>query len=187
MRSLDKLILLTIICILHSPLSMNAQDGKLTGIVMGTETCYDYDTKAVTTTKNTPSNAFDGDLTTFVATYDESHTWVGLDLGTPHVITQVGWSPCDSKSGPKSVQLGLFEGSNREDFMDAIPLDMITEQGVVGAFSSADVKVSRGFRYVRWCGPAGSRCNVAEIAFYGHEGAGDDSQFYQLTNLPTLS
>ena len=187
MRSLDKLILLTTICILHSPLSMNAQDGKLTGIVMGTETCYDYDTKAVTTTKNTPSNAFDGDLTTFVATYDESHTWVGLDLGTPHVITQVGWSPCNSKSGPKSVQLGLFEGSNREDFMDAIPLYMITEQGVVGAFSSADVKVSRGFRYVRWCGPAGSRCNVAEIEFYGHEGAGDDSQFYQLTNLPTLS
>ena len=187
MRSLDKLILLTTICILHSPLSMNAQDGKLTGIVMGTETCYDYDTKAVTTTKNTPSNAFDGDLTTFVATYDESHTWVGLDLGTPHVITQVGWSPCDSKSGPKLVQLGLFEGSNREDFMDAIPLYMITEQGVVGAFSSADVKVSRGFRYVRWCGPAGSRCNVAEIEFYGHEGAGDDSQFYQLTNLPTLS
>ena len=49
------------------------------------------------------------------------------------------------------------------------------------------MKVSRGFRYVRWCGPAGSRCNVAEIEFYGHEGAGDDSQFYQLTNLPTLS
>ena len=51
----------------------------------------------------------------------------------------------------------------------------------------ADVNVSRGFRYVRYVGGSGSYCYVAELKFYGHQGEGDDSQFYQITNLPTLS
>ena len=111
----------------------------------------------------------------------------GLDLGSPHVITRVGWSPRSGGVGPGRVVLGLFEGSNHEDFMDAIPLYIITENGTTGVVLYADVHVSRGFRYVRWCAPADSRCNIAELEFYGHEGEGDDSQFYQLTNLPTLS
>ncbi len=164
-----------------------SEDHKLTGIVIGTEESYDYDSGSASTTVNTVANAFDGDLTTYVATYERSHTWAGLDLGTPHVITRVGWSPRNGGVGPGRVVLGLFEGSNREDFMDAIPLYMITEKGTIGVMSHADVHVSRGFRYVRWCAPADSRCNIAELEFYGHKGEGDDSQFYQLTNLPTLS
>ena len=113
-----------------------------------------------------------------------SRSWVGLDLGTPHVINCVGWNPLHNAS---SVVLGLFEGSNRADFMDAIPLFMITEEGPVGQFSYADVQVSRGFRYVRWCAPAGSKSNDANIEFYGQEGEGNDTKFYQLTNLPTVS
>ena len=115
---------------------------------------------------------------------DNSRSWVGLDLGTPHVIIRVGWCPLGEASEPL---LGLFEGSNREDFMDAIPLYMITREGAVGQFSYADVQVSRGFRYVRWCAPADTQSSVAEVEFYGYEGEGDDSRFYQLTNLPTLS
>jgi len=187
MKFFFRALLLSVSCLISPALSVLAQDGKLTGTVIGTESSYDYETGAVSTTVNSIANAFDGDLSTFVATYDRSHTWVGLDLGTPHVITGVGWSPRDSEEGPQRVLLGLFEGSNREDFMDAIPLYMITEKGTIGEISHADVNVSRGFRYVRWCGPADSRSNVAEIEFYGHEGEGDDSQFYQLTNLPTLS
>ena len=137
MRSFDRLLLLTVSCLLHPALSLNAQDAKLTGTVIGTETCYDYDTQAITLSKNTPANAFDGDLSTFVVTYDKSHTWVGLDLGTPHVITRVGWSPRSHEVGPGRVLLGLFEGSNREDFMDAIPLYMITEEGTIGVMSYA--------------------------------------------------
>lgn len=113
--------------------------------------------------------------------------WVGLDLGTPHVIKRVGWKLLNDDADPESVVLGLFEGSNREDFVDAIPLYMITEEGTVGAMSYANVLVSRGFRYVRWCAPSGSQSDVCELEFYGHVGEGDDSRFYQLTNLPTLS
>ena len=53
--------------------------------------------------------------------------------------------------------------------------------------SYADVQCSRGFRYVRYVGPSNSRCNISELEFYGHEGEGDDSHLYQLTNLPTVT
>ena len=127
----------------------------------------------------------DGKLTgNTMGSNENSRSWVGLDLGVPYVINRVGWRPNDNSS---SVVLGLFEGSNRPDFMDAIPLFMITEEGSVGYFSYADVHVSRGFRYVRWCAPAGTNSDIADVEFYGNPGEGDDSRFYQLTNLPTLS
>lgn len=50
----------------------------------------------------------------------------------------------------------------------------------------ADVDCSRGFRYVRYVGPSDARCNIAEIEFYGHKAAGDDSRLYRITNLPTV-
>ncbi len=113
--------------------------------------------------------------------------WTGLDLGTPHVITRVGWTPRNADVGERGVILGLFEGSNREDFVDAIPLYMITEMGTVSIMSFADVNVSRGFRYVRWCAPAEGQSDNVFVEFFGQEGEGDDSHFYQLSNLPTLS
>lgn len=113
--------------------------------------------------------------------------WTGLDLGKPHVITRVGWSPRNAFVDSESVVLGLFEGSNRPDFVDAIPLYMITEMGTAGEMTYADVCVTRGFRYVRWCAPAGSQSDIVELTFIGQEGEGNDSRFYQLTNLPTLS
>ena len=163
-------------------------DDKLTGKVMGTRECVDYsNTSSSTTTVNTCANAFDGNLNTFFASWERNYTWAGLDLGSPHVITRVGWSPRNDSQGPKRVQLGVFEGANREDFMDALPIYLITENGTIGQISYADVNCSRGFRYVRYIGPADARCNIAELEFYGYPGEGDDTHLYQVTNLPTVS
>ena len=162
-------------------------DEKLTGTVIGTAACVDYSNGSWTTTVNTCENAFDGNLSTFFATWDRRYTWAGLDLGTPHVITKVGWSPRNDSHGPGRVVLGVFEGSNREDFMDAVPLYIIDQQGTIGVMDYAEVNCSKGFRYVRYVGPADARCNIAELEFYGHAGEGDDSHYYQLTNLPTVS
>ena len=163
-------------------------DDKLTGKVIGTRECVDYsNTTSSTTTVNTCANAFDGNLNTFFASWERNYTWAGLDLGSPHVITRVGWSPRNDSQGPKRVQLGVFEGANREDFMDALPIYLITENGKIGQISYADVNCSRGFRYVRYVGPADARCNIAELEFYGYPGEGDDTHFYQVTNLPTVS
>ena len=164
-----------------------AEDQKLMGEVIGTAECVDYASGQMTTTKNTAANAFDGDLSTYFASYERSRTWAGLYLGEPCVITRVGWSPRNDGYGPRRMVLGLFEGANRPDFMDALPLHLIDAEGTIGQMSYADVDVSRGFRYVRYVGPADARCNVAELEFYGHAGEGDDTRFYQLTNLPTVT
>ena len=188
-RGLGKATLTLILLLLMPCLSLNgtAQDTLLTGSVIGTEESVDYETGEASTTVNTAADAFDGDLSTFFASYERSKTWVGLDLGEPHVITRVGWSPREGSLGPKRVLLALFEGANSPDFMDGVPLYLIDKEGTVGTMSYADVNVSRAFRYVRYIGPADARCNIAEVAFYGHAGEGDDTQFYQLTNLPTVS
>ena len=144
-------------------------DDLLTGTVIGTRDAVDYVTNARTTSVNTCANAFDGDMDTFFASYDRSYTWAGLDLGQPYVITRVGWSPRNDVVGPDRVVLGVFEGANSPDFMDALPLYIIDERGAIGQMSYADVVCSRGFRYVRY----------VEV--------GDDSRLYQLTNLPTVS
>ena len=164
-----------------------AESHLLSGTVIGTAESYDYSAGKPSTTVNTAANAFDGDLNTFFASNERSKTWVGLDLGEPHVITRVGWSPRNGSVGPKRVILGLFEGANDPNFMDGVPLYLIDEEGTIGQMSYADVSVSRGFRYVRYIGPNDARCNIAEVAFYGRPGEGNDTHFYQLTNLPTLS
>ena len=179
-----RLLLLTLSMVLIQIISA---DDLLTGTVIGTPVSVDYDTSGRTTEINTCKDAFDGDLSTFFASYDRSYTWVGLDLGSAHVITRVGWSPRNDSHGEKRVLLGVFEGANRADFMDALPLYVITEKGKIGRMDYADVDCSRGFRYVRFIGPSDARCNVAELEFYGHEGVGDDSHLYQITNLPTVS
>lgn len=162
-------------------------DGKLTGVVIGNKESVDYQTNTMSTTVNTRDNAFDGDLNSYFASWERSYTWAGLDLGEPFVITRVGWSPRNDGQGEQRVVLGVFEGANREDFMDALPIYIITEKGKIGQMSYADVECSRGFRYVRYVGPSDARCNIAELEFYGRQGEGDNSRLYQLTNLPTVS
>lgn len=182
---MKRIVLLALSAFL-SLLAQAESSQKLTGTVIGTRLSVNYSTGGSSTTVNTKDNAFDGNLSTFFASYDRSLTWCGLDLGTKHVITQVGWSPRNDSQGPGRVCLAVFEGANCEDFSDAIPLYMVQENGTIGKMSYADVDVTRGFRYVRYVGPADARCNVAEVEFYGVEEEGSDSLFYQITNLPLV-
>ncbi len=162
-------------------------DIKLTGTVIGTEKSVDYATNKPTTTVNTRECAFDGDLTTYFAAYERSYAWVGLDLGEPHVITRIGWAPPNRSRADERILLGVMEGANSPDFMDALPLHIITEPGTAKKMSYVDVTCSKGFRYVRYVGPSDMRCNIGELEFYGHAGEGDETNLYRLTNLPTVS
>ena len=177
------IILLLSICF---GLSLFSSDELLTGTPIGSSPSVDYSNNSASTTVNLPSAAFDGDLNTFYASYKRSYTWVGLDLGAPHVITRVGWSPCNDVKGPERVKLGMIEGANRSDFLDAVPLYLIDQKGVIGEMHYADIIVSKGFRYVRYVGPHDKRCNIAELEFYGHAGEGDDSKFYLPSGIPVV-
>lgn len=182
---INRIILFLLLGILST--SSILADEKLTGTIIGTELSYNYSTNSSSTTVNTIADAFDGDPYTFFAGYASSYTWVGLDLGSPHIITNVGWMPRNNASGPQNVVLGIFEGANQEDFMDAVPLYMITSTGGALKMSHANVRCSKGFRYVRYVGPSYTHSNIAELEFYGHAGTGTNTNFYRMTNLPVVT
>lgn len=168
--------------------SLRAQTSpQLTGTPIGSELSFDYTTNRSSSTVNRPPSAFDGDPDTFFASNPRSYGWVGLDLGEPHVITGLAWAARNIEAGPKRTVLGVFEGANQSDFLDAVPLYLIKDTGKPGEMLYTDVTVSRGFRYVRYVGPNESRCNIAELAFYGSPDVGSDTLFYQVTNLPVVS
>jgi len=153
--------------------------------IIGTSTSVDYDNNnEASTTVNTISNVFDGNVNTFFASYVRSGGWVGLDLSEKHVITKVVY--CSRKDWPQRLLLGIFEGANHPDFGDAIPLCMITETPGDNVMTEKAINCSRGFRYVRYVGPDDVRCNIAELEFWGYPGVGDDSKLFQTTNLPDV-
>jgi len=162
-------------------------ESKLSGEIIGTAYSYNTSTGQQSSTVNTKQHAFDGDPETFFCSYSQDMTWAGYDLGTAHVITRVGIMPRNVSGGPEKTLLGVFEGANDPDFMDAVPLYLISQTPSSGQITYYPVNVSRGFRYVRYVSPASARCQVAELEFYGYEGAGDDTQFYQITGIPTVS
>jgi len=157
---------------------------KLSGTIIGTAYSVDYSSGQKSTTVNTRHNVFDGDFETYFASYERSGTWVGLDLGSKHIITKIGYSPRITQPG--RVELALIEGANKPDFSDALPIYMIRQAAPERKMTYNETSCSRGFRYVRYVSPNDVRCNLAELEFYGYEDEGDDSQLYQLTNLPTV-
>ena len=183
----NKTFLLAAASLLATAIGHAQTSPRLTGNVIGTKYSYDYKTGRQSTTVNTVNDAFDGDLSTYFAAYDRSLAWAGLDLGEPHVVTGVGWSPRNDGLGPARTRLAVFEGANREDFLDAVPLYVTDSEGVIGQMSYHEVGVTRAFRYVRYVGPNDARCNVAEVAFYGYPDEGSDDRLYQITNLPLVS
>ena len=109
--------------------------------------------------------------------------WRGLDLGQQYVITQVGWNPMSTTT----AELGLFEGANSPDFMDAIPLYMHDGASQANTMNYAPVNCSRGFRYVRYRKSDNKgEYKISALEFRGNAGEGDDNHLAQITNLPTV-
>ena len=157
---------------------------KLSGTVIGSRYSVDYTSGSQSTTVNVKNNVFDGNFDTYFASYDRSGSWVGLDLGSKHVITKIGYSPRITQS--HRVELAMIEGANNPDFSDALPIHMIKQSAPERQMTYEQTSCSRGFRYVRYVSPNDVRCNLAELEFYGYEDEGNDSKLYQLTNLPTV-
>ena len=127
-----------------------------------------------------PETVIDGDVNTYFEANKSQYAWVGLDLGEAHVISHINIV----KHG--DCTLGIFQGANNRDFSDAIPLKLINQRINGTTEGVLTINCSRGVRYIRYVGPAGTRSNIAEIKVFGTPGAGDDSHLYQVTNLPTV-
>ncbi|MCF0196825.1 MAG: CotH kinase family protein, partial [Bacteroidaceae bacterium] len=143
--------------------------------------------KVISSPGNDPQRAFDSDPDTYFQANGDEMKWVGLELDTTYVVTRIAFRPMNSSQGEDNMLLSVFEGANRPDFMDAVPLYLIGEKPSRYGMTTIDVNVTRAFRYLRYVGSSGSYCRVAELEFYGHAGEGKDSLFYQVTDIPTVS
>jgi len=167
--------------------SLSSQNSELLkGSIIGSTYSADYSVSGgiQSTTVNTKDNVFDNNIDTYFASYDRSGGWVGLDLGEKHIIKQVSFASRKGYAG--RLELGIIEGANHPDFGDAIPIYLIKNKPQDGVLTTVDVSCSRGFRYVRYVGPNNVRSNIAELHFFGIKGEGDDSQLYQVTNIPVV-
>lgn len=179
-----------VICVLLCNNSLFAEvfSQPLTGTIIA----YDQRNR----TNNTPAEAFDKNLDTYFQSDGVFGNWIGLDLGSPHIITSVNfYSRKDNKPEEYAarLELGVFEGANNPDFGDAIALAIISEPPVAGK-NTLTINSSKGFRYVRFLLPSNAKHTtsslskyVGEMEFFGYPGVGDDSQLPTLTNLPTVN
>lgn len=135
---------------------------KLTGKVIGTNGSYQGQ-------GNTKDKAFDGNLDTFFdAPQNNATAWVGIDLGDAKVITQIKYAP--RAEFPERMVGGRFQGSNSPTFRgDQTELFSVAAEPAKGKLTSQEIRNTKAFRYVRYVGPDGGSCNVAEIEVWGKD------------------
>ena len=136
-----------------------ASPNKLAGTPIGTSGSY-------ASQGNTIAKAFDGNLSTFFDAPDASGDWLGLDLGSAKIVTQVDYAPRPGWTG--RMVGGEIQASNSADFSSGVAtIYTITSTPSAGVFSTQPITNSSAYRYYRYLGPANSYCNIAELEFDG--------------------
>ena len=114
---------------------------------------------------NTITNVFDGNLSTYFFAASSSGAWVGLDLGTSNIIGQINYCP---RPNWASLMIGgVFQGDNDPSFSTSVTLYTITTVPPQYMMTPIMITNQTAFRYMRYVGPPGANCNVAELQFYG--------------------
>lgn len=152
---------------------------KLNGIVIGTSGSWNNNV-------STPRTAvFDGDLTTYFDALQSNGAWAGIDLGADNeaVVTEIRY--CPRRGFASRMNGGRFQGSNTYTFTNAVTLYTITGEPVEETLTSFTVSISTAFRYLRYIGPDGGYCNVAEVQFFGRT-AGTISGLEDMRQTDTL-
>jgi hypothetical protein len=131
----------------------------LTGTPIGTAGSY-------ANSGNTIAKAFDGNLVTYFDAPTASGNWVGLDLGTAQLATEVQFAP--RPSFESRMIGGEFQASDTADFSsDVVTLATITATPAPGVLTTLSLNNLNTYRYYRYIGPAGSFCDIAELQFDG--------------------
>ena len=130
--------------------------------------------------------AFDNRLATQFHSESESYGWIGINFREKNIITRIEWGVSDTNHS--TYLLGIFEGANEKNFEDAIPLQMITSNGVLNEMNSIDIQTKKPFQYFRYIGPNGQYCKMNNIKIYGYEASTEEENLYYYTssNLPLL-
>lgn len=94
--------------------------------------------------------------------------WVGLDLGEGVRASVYGVKYCPRKGFAGRMVGGKFQASNNADFSGEV-LDLFTvrSEPVDDEMTTQQTRHGGAFRYVRYVGPSGSNCDVAEVQYFG--------------------
>jgi len=132
---------------------------KLTGTVIGTPGSYRNHGTTI-------ANAFDGNFNTFFDGPDASGDWVGLDLGSAKVVTEVQYAP---RAGWETRMVGgEIQASNSANFTSGVAtLYTITSAPYPYFMTTQLLTNPTAYRYYRYIGPANSYCDIAELEFLG--------------------
>eukprot|EP01113_Clastostelium_recurvatum_P015342 TRINITY_DN1852_c0_g1_i1.p1 TRINITY_DN1852_c0_g1~~TRINITY_DN1852_c0_g1_i1.p1 ORF type:complete len:643 (+),score=180.26 TRINITY_DN1852_c0_g1_i1:199-1929(+) len=119
---------------------------------------------------NNISKAYDTSFTTFYDAATASGSWVGLNLGSAASIKQIQYAARNGYTG--RMLGGTFQASNSASFSPSsrvVTLFTIPTNARVpsGSYATQTITISGSYQFVRYLGPNGGYCNVAEIAFRG--------------------
>jgi len=106
--------------------------------------------------------AFDGNLSTFYDYLNPNGGYTGIDLGAGNskAVSRIVYTP---RSGFEfRMPGGVFEGSVNGSSYANIHTIGATPSGT----TAVAINGTQAYRYLRYRGPDGSYCNVAEIEFY---------------------
>lgn len=135
-------------------------DGRLHGSVIGTDGSFQNNGAG----KHT---VFDGSLLSYFDPPTEDG-WVGLDLGAGVEAVVTGVRYCPRPNAASRMKGGIFQGSGTPDFSgDVVELLTIRNEPKDATLTTESIGESRAFRYLRYVGPKGGWCSVAEIEFLG--------------------
>jgi hypothetical protein len=114
----------------------------------------------------TIANVFDQNLSTYFDAPLASGAYVGLDLGTSQVVSQISYSP---RIGWASRMVGgKFQASNSVNFSAAVvTLYTITAKPAAGVMTTVSISNKTPYRYIRYVGPTNSYCDIAEMQLFG--------------------
>lgn len=140
---------------------MSATPVQLTGTIIGTSGSYQNKGNFI-------AKVFDGKVSTFFDSASASGNWIGLDLGTAKVLTQISYA---SRSGYASrMNGGSFQASDDAAFGSGKVVLLTIPAGAnpsSTALTNKPISNSTAYRYVRYLAPAGSYGNVSELQFLG--------------------
>jgi Glycosyl hydrolase family 20, catalytic domain/Glycosyl hydrolase family 20, domain 2/NPCBM-associated, NEW3 domain of alpha-galactosidase len=135
----------------------NALPGTLTGTPYGTSPAWGN-------LPNTYDKVFDGDPSTFFDFAEPSGGYTGIDLGAGHAspVAAIRFVPRNGQLG--RVIGGRFEGCTDGPTAGCRTLATVTDGPMLGWNELAVVDTGQ-YRWLRYVGPDGSFCDVAEIEF----------------------
>ena len=134
--------------------------------------------KKLTYTSSTKTNNFNRT--------NEYSDWLDIDLNSEFIITKIGWK-IDDEENSKNHLLHIILGSNNPNFLEAIPLTMITTVGKKDEINYYKIYTNKAFRYLRYIGPNEHFFSIYNIEIYGYKNSYElKISYYQPTNLPLV-